>query len=405
MIDKLNTKSLSYILICNMIGSGIFFVEPMILQITKAIIPSLLCWIIAGLISLLLGLCYSELGSRFPEEGGDLIYLSKAYNIYLSHFFSLISLIIILPCGCSIMCKTILEYVSGDDIFNTIVIILLLCLINILGSKFTFRVQYVLTVLKVILFAIFVSFAIYSFLFIPRSKSSALFDPKGKLSNSSNLYDLMLGLFLCLWPYDGWNSGNFMGHRIANPRKTLPYSITFSILFVMMIYLLTNISLLYVLPYDTFLENSPNNKGIMVAYLKEFNIPENITNILTRLLVIIPSFGTLNGSTMVGVNILMGVMGKLKIKGKHSIQRIISIILFCFLTLIFTFVKERIKLIKNISFFTFIFYGLSVSSIFILRKKYNSDVKPYKTNIFVLLISIFLCFSLFSFAIFNTFSK
>ena len=41
---------------------------------------ALLSWIIGGLVSLLGGICYAELGASDPRSGGLTVYLSEAYS-------------------------------------------------------------------------------------------------------------------------------------------------------------------------------------------------------------------------------------------------------------------------------------------------------------------------------------
>lgn len=57
-----------------MIGSGIFYLGSYVLERTGMNSGlALICWIIAGLISLFGGLCYAELGTAMPKAGGRVI--------------------------------------------------------------------------------------------------------------------------------------------------------------------------------------------------------------------------------------------------------------------------------------------------------------------------------------------
>ena len=64
-----------------MIGSGIFYLGSYVLQRSGMSLGlSLLVWIIGGLVSLLGGLCYAELGASKPKAGGSYVYLSEAFH-------------------------------------------------------------------------------------------------------------------------------------------------------------------------------------------------------------------------------------------------------------------------------------------------------------------------------------
>ncbi len=54
-----------------MIGSGIFYLGSYVLMRTGMSLGlSLLCWVLGGLVSLLGGISYAELGASDPRAGG-----------------------------------------------------------------------------------------------------------------------------------------------------------------------------------------------------------------------------------------------------------------------------------------------------------------------------------------------
>ncbi len=62
-----------------MIGSGIFFIGSYVLiRSGMSMGLALLSWIIGGIVSLLGGICYAELGASDPSVGGSTVYLNKA---------------------------------------------------------------------------------------------------------------------------------------------------------------------------------------------------------------------------------------------------------------------------------------------------------------------------------------
>lgn len=66
-------------------------------------------------------------------------------------------------------------------------------------------------------------------------------------SNAVNLKsvgfaDFSLGVFQALWAYDGFDNILYITEEVKKPRKTLPAIIIVSVLFVMALYLLVNLS-------------------------------------------------------------------------------------------------------------------------------------------------------------------
>ena len=76
----LNLKDAVSIVAGSMIGSGIFIVSSDIARQTDSSILLMLCWIIAGITTLCGALCYGELASTIPDEGGQYIYLKKIFS-------------------------------------------------------------------------------------------------------------------------------------------------------------------------------------------------------------------------------------------------------------------------------------------------------------------------------------
>ena len=64
-----------------MVGSGIFYLGSYVLDRTGMNEGlALLCWLVAGIVSLLAGLCFAELGAAMPRAGGRVVYLNEAYH-------------------------------------------------------------------------------------------------------------------------------------------------------------------------------------------------------------------------------------------------------------------------------------------------------------------------------------
>ena len=64
-----------------MIGSGIFYIGAIVLQRAGMSLGlALLVWAIGGLITLLSGICFAELGAMMPKAGGYYVYLREAYG-------------------------------------------------------------------------------------------------------------------------------------------------------------------------------------------------------------------------------------------------------------------------------------------------------------------------------------
>ena len=63
------------------IGSGIYYLGSYVLErVNMSMGMALVCWIVGGIVSILGGLCFAELGAEMPVTGGMTTYLAKAYH-------------------------------------------------------------------------------------------------------------------------------------------------------------------------------------------------------------------------------------------------------------------------------------------------------------------------------------
>ena len=71
-----------------MIGSGIFYLESYVLERTEMSMGlALICWIVGGLVSILGGLCFAELGACDTKAGGMVVYMNRAYHPSVGYSF------------------------------------------------------------------------------------------------------------------------------------------------------------------------------------------------------------------------------------------------------------------------------------------------------------------------------
>ena len=79
------------------IGSGIFETTPMIAANTQGPIMLVGVWMLGGAMALAGSLCYAELATMYPRNGGDYVYLTKGFGRWCGFFFVWIELLIIRP--------------------------------------------------------------------------------------------------------------------------------------------------------------------------------------------------------------------------------------------------------------------------------------------------------------------
>jgi amino acid transporter len=389
MEQKIRTADLIFFLTCNMLGTGVLTQANSLLSTVHSPAISLVLWVLSGGLSVLFGLCYAELGSTYPQAGGDCNYLGRAFSKHLALAYSLCSILVILPLGCAQMVKVIAEHFPTYSIAKTAAGILALSFVSVsLGnavSVFTIRLLFIS---KIVFMVYLVAIALLSLAASKKMAGSALLDRKGHRIPS--FPELILGFFHSQWPYDGWNSGNFIANRIDAPGKTFPRGIVSALILVTITYVVVNTSYMVTLPYDVILKDrkflEPYLRLIPINFLP---MPEKTAQILT----ISISLGTLLGSLVVGSGICESL-----VPHKYTKKRELGFrALFLLLVFLYAAFLGEHGIISKIGFSTSLFYTLSSTSLIILRLRHPRLDRPFKVPLAIPLICAalgsFICIS------------
>lgn len=401
MTENLRTLNLSFILICNIIGAGVFIVPTIIFKNTKSVFLSIFIWVFAAGVVILMGLCYSELGSTYPFEGGDVIYLSKAYGKVACLIFSIVSVFAILPLGCALMTQKICGILECERPMKLIAmscLLIIFVIINYKGNSLVIRIQYILTLLKMIVVSIFILLAVFVFFNIIKVKGDEKCAIHDNIDPDYTFKGVSSAFCFTLWSYDGWNTGNFIAHKIHNPARTFPRAITLALIVVSSIYVLINISYFYVLPASVFLDYKTD---LIKSYFLNLDINNSLQKFFAILINVIPPLGTLNGSFLVGASIIDSLVTEQENK---SIIRAIGIFFFGILVMCFSSMQDPSTILNKISFCTYLFYGLSITSILVLRKKDKDVRRDFKIPNIIIYLSILFAGFVTAFSIYLEFA-
>ena len=85
------------LMVGTVIAAGIYEATPTIAQSGPSASWLMGVWVFGGLITLAGALCYAELATAMPEDGGDYVYLSKAYGRSAGFLFAWAEVLIVRP--------------------------------------------------------------------------------------------------------------------------------------------------------------------------------------------------------------------------------------------------------------------------------------------------------------------
>jgi len=372
-----------------MIGSGIFYLGSYVLLRTGMSLGlALLCWIVGGIVSLLGGLCFAELGASRPVAGGMVVYLNEAYHPIVGFLFGFASWLISGAgsiAAIAVALPTALRSFFGVSDMGVkviaIALIVALTVYNYLGVKKASILQNVSMVAKLIPIAIIMFGAL---MFGNQSPDLSLAPADGSSAGFTGMIGMIaFATVATLWAYEGWTNLNTVAEEMKNPKKNLPLSIVIAIGGILVIYTLFNYSIYRVIPHTeivTMINGGNYYLGTEVAK----RIFGNVGGTIVLVGMIISMFGSLNGMILAfpRTYYAMAKEGHFfksygKLHPKYKVPHV-SIIGQCVISVALVLFRNLDQLTSMVVFSGMLFNVLVVVAVLIYRKKYPDLERPYK---------------------------
>ncbi len=206
---------------------------------------SLVVWILAGLIAIVIALCFAQCASLIPKVGGPYAYAKQAWGPFWGFmvgwalwFAEWISLAVFPLAFTRYLMFFLPNLELTYQILAKCLFVAFLAFTNIIGVRAAGRVNDALTIAKL---APLLFFTIAGLAWITINPSTTLtnfspFTPFG-FSNFGT------ALVLIFWAYAGFEISTIPSEEITEPKKTIPKAIIIGISIVIAFYLITNLVL------------------------------------------------------------------------------------------------------------------------------------------------------------------
>ena len=229
-----------------MIGGGIFLVPNLVARSLPSVPMIVGVWVVAGLISLLGALACAELRAAFPSTGGQYVFLREAYGP-LAGFLCGWSLFTVarsaqvawLSVAFSIYASYLVPFGPLVSKVLSLAVLAIFTWVNYRGVKLGATIQNGFTLMKVGGALIIVAAAL---LVGERAGHSPAPSIPGISPGSFGV-----ALIACLLAYDGWVQLSFVAGEIRSPQRNVVRALTLGTLAVMAVYLLANLAYVRVL--------------------------------------------------------------------------------------------------------------------------------------------------------------
>ena len=381
--------ALSMVVGC-VIGSGVFF-KPQAIYTATGGAPGIgiISWVIGGLITLCAGLTVAEIAVVIPKTGGMMVYLEEVFGEKVGYLAGWMQSVLFFPGTAAALAVAFGNQLSellghpGWAVGIAIVDIIVVAIINNVGSKAAGLVQNLATVGKVIPLVLIAIFA-----FVKGSGTNPILSPMvGEgLSTGTVLGSVLISI---LFAYEGWINVTPIVGEMKDPGKDLPKAFAGGILIIMAIYLLVNVAYLWVLPADQLAQFS--SPAVAVAEV----IFGSIGGKIIALGILISVFGALNGFLLAGSRVVytLGVQGTIpgyKFFGKLNKSDVPGngVILVAFLACIYA-LTGQFNLLTDLATFTgWLFYVMTFIAVIILRKTKPDVERVYKVPLYPIVPAI-----------------
>jgi len=394
----------------SMIGSGIFIVSADIARQVGSTGWLILIWLISGIITMIAAVSYGELSAMFPNAGGQYVYLKEAYNkliafLYGWSFFAVIQTGTIAAVGVAFSKFTayLIPVVSDENIIYemgsfklnvaqivSIVTIIFLTYLNTRGVKNSKILQTILTIIKIVSILGLIIFGLtlaakssvwnanWTDAWTPRSfnPETGSWFPIGGTALISGISAAMVGT---LFSSDSWTGVTFIAGEIKNPKRNVGLSMFLGTLIVTIIYVLTNIMYVAVIP----LSEIAGAKSDRVAVVASDYIFGDIGTLIIALMIMISTFACNNGLIMAGARVYYtmandGLFFKKAAILNHASVPAWALWAQCLWASVLCLTGKYGDLLDFVIIIVLIFYILTIYGIIILRKKMPNAVRPYK---------------------------
>ena len=387
------------------VGAGIYQVAPDVAKGAQSWWAVLLIWGLGGLLSLCGAFGYAELGSAYPHEGGDYVYLSKAFGNWAGFLFGWLQMAVVRPGDIVVMAFAFATY--GRAIYDpwanntgaftsqlyAATAVIILTLINIIGVRQGKWTQNILTAVKTLgLLAIVVV---------------ALFAPaQPTATRSFEPIPASVAMIMVLFTFGGWNEIAYVAAELKDPGRNIFRALFAGLATVTALYLLVNGAFLYTLGFDGTAATDAVATDVVRSVFPTTGAA------LISALVCISALGAVNGLIFAGARISYAVgadhalFRPLGRWSQHTGTPIRALLLqgLIALTLI-VFLKNFVETILYTAPAVYYFYLSTSLAVIVLRRRAPDVPRPYRvtgypfTTLLFIAVCAFLIYSGVSYAI------
>jgi APA family basic amino acid/polyamine antiporter len=251
----------SALVVSTVIGAGIFTVPSIIAMLTGSTAGFVGVWIAGGVLAIAGALSYAELASRFPQAGGEYVYLREAFGPvagFLSGWTSFIAGFsgaiaasavgfarYLTPIWPSVGAPSFVAQRVGPITVTVspitliaVALIIVFTTVAIAGIQSSRRTNNALAAMLVVGIVSFVVAAIV------RRPGAA---PLASAPRAGGVLGIAAALVPVMFTYSGWNAAAYVANEFDDPRRTVPRALVLGAGVVTLLYVALNVTYVHAL--------------------------------------------------------------------------------------------------------------------------------------------------------------
>ncbi|MFO7653692.1 MAG: amino acid permease [Candidatus Krumholzibacteriia bacterium] len=362
-----------------MVGSGIFLMAGSIAMQLESLPVIMAVWAFGGLLSLSGAVALSELGAALPAAGGIYVYLTRAYGPGLGFVYGWSAVTLIHAGGLATLAAAIGLYAGpilglgpGEQKLLQLACLAAFVIVNCLGVQIGKWVQNVLTAAKV------AGLLTMTALLYARTDVALLSDSWAPPADGIPWSAFGVALLAVLWAYDGWHFVSFAAGEVKRPARTIPASLLIGTSLTLVIYLLVNVAY-----YAVLAPAEIRGTHRVAAAAMERAFGSGAASLIT-LLIVVSILGAMNG-IMLGAARVGWAMARDGLFFRSFARLsprfhtpVVATVAQGSIAAVFTLVGSFQQLFTSYVFTSWIFYGLAVAGVIVLRRREPELHRPYR---------------------------
>ncbi|MDD9879828.1 MAG: amino acid permease [Candidatus Marinimicrobia bacterium] len=375
------------------IGSGIFATPQIIAGYLSSFSTIIILWVGVAVFVYVGALIYAELGCRFPNTGGEYVYIQKAFGPFWGFLFGWAQLFIIRTspiAGLSLIVANYIGYfiplASFERNMVAVAVVVLFGSLNYIGvergslyNKFSSSVK----TGGLFLFAL-IGLIMVKGDFSNLSETAAATGTLGPTGN------IVAALMLILFSFLGWDRVGYVAGEMKDPQSVIPKSMLLGMGAITILYFGAN------LLYHAVIGLEGMRGSTVIASDTAVELFGSIGAGLISLMVIISATGSINGTMMAAPRLFYamardGLMFKWFNHVDPKFQTPThAIIAQCTWAIVLIVVRQNFEtIVAGMVFAILIFYGFTTVALFKFRREDMGESGGYNLPLFPVLPAIY----------------